>query len=310
MAPPSPSRNGTQASDEGTDDTALAQAWEKHLLSARAALDEAGEDRRSADPARLVGGMASALRFADGVTTTRVDARQHLQLLVRLGDRTHAIALLQQTHPRSAMAVLERAADALAKDAVVLIRERSIEFPPTWKKVQATLVAIVRKGGRSITLERDDTARLLALESFLAAAKSRDLEDASGRAFGDREVADWIAGTLRVTEWPIVTAITGRSGDHDAEEDPVGGAPPSEPSPKSQRKTAGDKAGGAGAGDTVATIKTCMGQLRVASLERLVREVVRAKPDATRTDVVTALDAMPEQVRWFGRSIVAVKEGR
>lgn len=304
MAPPSPSRTGTHASDDGTDDTALAQAWEKHLLDARAALDEAGEDRRSADPARLVGGMASALRFAEGVTTTRVDARQHLQLLARLGERTHAIALLHQTHPRSAMAVLERAADALAKDAVVLIRERAIEFPPTWKKVQATLVAIVRKGGRSITLERDDTARLLALESFLAAAKSRDLEDASGRAFEDREVAAWIATTLRVAEWPIVTAITGRSAEPGADEEPAAGAPPSEPSPKSLRRTA------ASAGDTAATIKTCMGQLRVASLERLVREVVRAKADATRTDVVTALDAMPDHIRWFGRSIVAVKEGQ
>jgi len=298
MAPPAPSRSSAQALDDGTDDAALEQAWEKHLESARGALDEAGEDRRSADPGRLVGGMACALRFANGVTTTRVDARQHLQLLARLGERTHAIGLLHQTHPRSAITALERAADALTKDAVVLMRERAIEFPPTWKKVKATLVAVVQKGARWITLERDDTARLLALESFLAAAKSRDLEDASGRAFDDREVTEWIARALRVAEWPLVSAIAGLPGD-DADE----GAAPSERSPKAP-------ASPTGAGDTAATIKACLGQLRVASLERLVREVVRAKPDATRTEVVTALEAMPEHVRWFGRSIVGVQEGR
>lgn len=304
IVPPPTNRSSAHDLDDGSDDTALAQAWEKHLMSARATLDEAAEDRRSADAARLVGGIACALRFAKGVATTRVDARQHIQLMTRLADDSYAIALLHQTHPRAAAAALDRAADAFSKNKVVLIRERSIEFPPTWKKVQAAVVALVRKGARWITLERDDTANFIALESFLAAAKSRDLEDASGRAFDDKEVGDWLARSLRVTDWPLVATLAGAAPDEEAEQVFVEAAKPS-PS-KGETKAGASRA----SSDTATTIKMCLGQLRVASLERLVREVVRAKPDATRTDVVSALEAMPEHVRWFGRSIVAVQEGR
>jgi len=296
---PTPIDDGADdGADDGTDDAALEAAWESHLQRARAALDEAAEDRRSADPARLVGGIACALRFADGVTTSRVDARHHLQLLARVGERTHAVAVLHQTHPRSAVTALDRAADALTKDAVILVRERAIEAPPTWKKFHAALAALVRKGARWIPLERDDAARLLALESFLAAAKSRDLEDAGGRAFEDREVAEWIAQSLRVTEWPVVAALTGATAADGIAEEPVSASEPGTPA----------RGANTGAGDTAATIRACLGQLQIASLERLVREVVRAKPDATRNEIVSVLEAMPDHVRWFGRAIVAVKD--
>jgi len=35
---------------------------------------------------------------------------------------------------------------------------------------------------------------------------------------------------------------------------------------------------------------------------------VRAKPDSTRNEIVSVLEAMPDYVRWFGRAIVAVKD--
>lgn len=290
-------RSGASSSDDEGDDAALEGAWEIHLQRARAALDEAAEDRRSADPARLVGGIACALRFADGVTTSGVDARRYLQISARLGERTHAVALLHQTHPRSALAALDRAADALDKGAVILIRERALEAPPTWKKFQSTRASVIRKGARWITLERDDAARLLALESFVAAARSRDLEDESGRTFDDREVSEWISASLRVGGWPLVAAIVGANAPDDAEDDPT-----SAPEPSASREPR------AALGDTAQTIRTCLGQLQIASLERLVREVVRAKPDTTRSEILSALDGMPDFVRWFGRAIVAVKD--
>ena len=309
-------RSSQTAMDDGTDDAALEAAWESHLQSARAALDEAAQDRRSADTARLVGGMACALRFADGVATTRVDARHPLQLLARVGERTHAVALLHQTHPRSAGTALDRAADALNKDAVVLVRERAIEAPPTWKKFHASLAAVVRKGARWIVLERDDAARLLALESFLAAAKSRDLEDAGGRAFDDGEVTEWIARSLRVVDWPLVAALTGNTDSNTSDVPDASEGSPNEPISASEQSTTtggpstttgGPSTAAGDARDTVATIRTCLGQLQIASLERLVREVVRAKPNATRSEILAALEAMPDHVRWFGRAIVAVK---
>ena len=308
---PDTNRGGHATGESGRDDSALEAAWEEHLQRARAALDEAAEDRRSADPGRLVGGMACALRFARGVTTSRVDARHHLQLLASIDERSHAVALLHQTHPRSAITALERAAEALAKNAVLVVRQRSIEMPPTWKKVHATLSAVLHKGARWLTLERDDAARLLSLESFLAAAKSRDLEDAGGRAFQDGDVADWIARSLRVIEWPFVVAFTEAAARDTSAEGASAEAELAEPEPHGKAASAKkNPAGSASAADTSATIRTCLGQLHIASLERLVREVARIKPDATRTEVVAALDAMPEHVRWFGRAIVAVKEVR
>jgi hypothetical protein len=296
IPPPETQRKVGQTENDGSDDVALERAWEKHITSARAALDEAALDRRSADPARLVGGIACALRFVSAVTTTRVDARQPVQLMTRLGDRSHAALLLHQTHPRSAIAALERASELISKSDVLLLRERSIELPPTWKKVTASVTALVEKGARWLTLERDDTSRLLALESFLAASKSRDLEDARGRPFDERDVLTWILKALGVLEWPIVLALSGvnRVSDDAAPSEAAGAVRAVAPSSR----------------DTAATIRACLGSLRLASLERLVREVVRVKPDATRTEIVGALELMPEHVRWFGRSIVGMSEGR
>jgi hypothetical protein len=51
-----------------------------------------------------------------------------------------------------------------------------------------------------------------------------------------------------------------------------------------------------------------LSRLRVASLERVVREVARSAPIRTRRSVVAELRSATDRVRWFGRSIVAWKE--
>jgi len=48
-------------------------------------------------------------------------------------------------------------------------------------------------------------------------------------------------------------------------------------------------------------------RLRIASLDRVVREVIRLDPNATRAAVVAELEASSTEVRWFGRSIVGVR---
>ena len=50
-------------------------------------------------------------------------------------------------------------------------------------------------------------------------------------------------------------------------------------------------------------------QLRVASLDRLVREVRRAHGQCTRAAVLAELEQEAARVQWFGRSVVAVQEG-
>jgi hypothetical protein len=292
---PSPPRHG----DRDNNDAALMAAWEVHLSTARNALDEAAADRRSADPARLIGGMACSLRFVKDVQTSRIDARQYVQLIARLGSRTCFVAFLHQTNPRAVATALERASETLSKGTAIAVRERALEFAPTWKKVQASLTTLVDKGLRWVCLERDDAVRLLALESFLASAKSKDLDDGTGRILEDTVVHDWIDRTLEVARWPLTRAFAGSPGEREWEGD--------DPASRAAELSRGQGRGTVPT-DTPATIRACLAQLRIASLERLVREVTRVKPEVSRTEIVGALEAMPEKVRWFGRAIVAVTE--
>jgi hypothetical protein len=281
--------------DEASIADGLAAAWDQHLAAARAALDEAAADRRSADAARLVGGVACALRFVPGVKVSRIDARQTVQIDATANDKPASLCFLHQTHPRAVTSALLKVAEAKkkAKGEVLLIRERVLEFPPTWKAVQGRQATLQREGVRWITLERDDAARLLALESFIAAARSRDLEDARGRLVGEPHVLGWLERTLDVASWLIMRAFT---GGHEAA-----------PAAESGLDVALTPAMGVPAvGDTEATIRACLASLRIASLDRIVREVARARPDTTRAQVVDALKTM--DVYWYGRAIVGVSK--
>jgi hypothetical protein len=274
-------------------DAALTAAWESHLAKARRSLDEAAEDRRAADVARVAGGIACAMALVGGFESPRVDAKHALQIHGRVKGTLVSLGLLHQTNPRSALAALERATDAAAKGTVIVLRERVLEFPPTWKKVQASIVALLARGVRWHTLERDEAANLLALESFIAAARSRDLEDGAGRALEPDFVTGWLQRTRRIADWPVVRALL---GDPTEESDA--------PISLVERPTGANTTRG---GPLAVTIRTCLAQLRVVSLERLVREVIRVKPDIGRTEVVAALEELTPEVRWFGRTIIATK---
>jgi hypothetical protein len=291
--------NGDTSNGDARNDDSLAASWDNHLMLARRALDEAGVDRRGAEAGRLVGGMASAMRLAPGTSVARLDARQAVQMVVRAGTESHAVVLVHQTHPRSVAMALERAAESLAGGGVLVVRERALDFPPTWKRALALQSDLLRRGGRWLTLDRDETARLLALESFLAAARSRDVEDRSGRALEEREVCAWVVRALGLSSWPLVEALVARPKSVATESGPRASMPPSE-------RGATQDASSPRA-DTEATTFACLAQLRIASVDRLVREVARVSPGATRADVMNALRAMGDRVRWFGRSIVAVQ---
>jgi hypothetical protein len=60
---------------------------------------------------------------------------------------------------------------------------------------------------------------------------------------------------------------------------------------------------GARAASTLPTLR----RLRVASFERLVREVLRVDPGSTRASILAELDAAGERVRWLGRSVVFLR---
>lgn len=287
----------TQRSREEDDAAVLDIAWAKHVDLARAALDESGRDNRGADPGRLVGGIAHALKLGGRAELVRIDARSHVQIVANGTPRTRAIAILHQTHPKSAITAIERAEEELAKSSVLLVRERAIELPPTWKKAQSSVETVRKKGGRWLSLERDEAVRLLALESFMAAAKSRDLESASGRPLEEVAVQKWAIDHLFAEPWPVVAAAL----DDGATEPEPPFAPTLAPKPMPQKGH-----------DTIhletgAVIHAALSVLRIASIERLAREVARTKPSITRADMMAALDTMGDRVRWFGRALVGMR---
>lgn len=283
------------------DATSLELSWAVHLDRARSALDEAARDKRGADPARLVGGMAHALALGSDAVLLRTDARLALPILVKATSERRALALLHHMHPASAVKAIDRATEALAEGAVLLVRERSIEIPPTWKKAKSAVEGARSKGAGFLVLERDDTANLLALESFVAAARSRDLEGAEGRPLDATSVLAWVTKTRALATWPVVAALTQESVRG---VDAPSGEPHADPPPRVD-KSPPPAAKGQGLG-TEGALTASLGQLRVASLERLTREVARLRAGTTRADVMTALALMKDRVRWFGSAIVAL----
>jgi hypothetical protein len=308
------------AASEDTIADALAESWSEHLSAARGQLDEAAIDRRACDPARLTGGVAGMVRFLDGLSVVRADAQKPVQVHLRGAGGECFVSLLHQSHPRSVVAALDKVAERARTGRVIVLRERVQEFPPTWKKAHAARAALVKQRVTFVDLERDDTARLLAMESFLASARSRDLEDGEGRALGEDEVVAWMGKHLQVLTWSPVAMLLGQApAVDDSEVDaaaPVAdtsaagppGAAASEAKAQARPTAATSGVAASSAGETEPIIRTVLSNLRIASLDRLVREVARVRREVTRAEVVAALAGMESAVRWFGRSILAFQE--
>src|SRR5262249_49060767 len=155
----------------------------------------------------LAGGIACAFRSVGGVSDIAIDASRSFQIRMRKGARAFAFVLLHQKHHAGVNAALERAREASGGAKVILLREQAIELPPTWKQTHARLQALAKEGVRLLALEPELAARLLALESFLSAARSGDVEDASGRALAEGAIARWVADALAIESWSIARAL-------------------------------------------------------------------------------------------------------
>jgi len=303
-----PEQDGKESRHE-----ALLSAWKSHIAKARSTLDEAGADRRPADPARLVAGLVGALRMVPSLTVTKVDVRNAVQVELRSIGRSVAVCIVHQVQGKSAFSALEKAASTMSKErALVVVRERAHEFPPTWKQSIVRQGELVRNGALWLSLEREDAARLLALETFMSAARSRDIEDASGQPIPEPEVIAWLGESLEIDTWaPLrilaaasLPAIPGTTTEGSPDVPPQ--AVPEPTGKKRTTKTAAE--GKREPPQTAPVVRACLAQLRVCSLERLVREVTRVRPGTTRNDVVSALEELGSEVKWYGRSILAIPQ--
>jgi len=276
--------DGSKARDGAHD--ALAAEWERQLEEARRALDEVNQEGQCADPARLADGFAVASAFAPPLTV-KVKLREPAQLTWGTAAGTVRMALLHQNQPRSLGASLAKLTGLAEKGPVLALRERTRDLPPTWKDTLAKRAAFVAKShARWVSFEREDAARLLALASLLAAARSGDVTDLIGRKIALEAVRKWVAEALGVPHWPVLVTITAPA-EHELDElvEPVG-------SPATAH---------AGAAMTVLL------RLRVASLDRLVRETARVDRTATRSSVMLELERGRDRVQWVGTALVCIR---
>ena len=270
------------------DSQGLEVEWEERLSAARAAAEQASERREPIDPSRLADGLLACSQFLGTAELSPLKSTDCVQLKLTQGSRSVRLAFLHQAHHKSLGSALAKLSSIAQRESVVALRERAHDLPPTWKDTLAKRSALLATGrARWVWFERDDAERLLALDSLLQAARSGDLTDARGAPISAVTVAEWAGAKLDIPMWTIVRDVLGLGED---------GEPELEVAP---RQTSSD-----------ATSKTALSlvrRLRIASLDRVVREVTRLDPLATRASVVAELEASSSEVRWFGRSIVGVR---
>lgn len=262
----------------------LADEWQQRLAAARKLLDEASEQRACADPARIVDGILACGGFLPGAKLRVNAAKETAQLLLDDERGVRQVAFLAQASHRSLGAALNKLTAVAARHPVIAIRERARDLPPTWKdtlKRRASLLATGR--ARWIELDREDAAKLLALDELLQCARSGDITDERGQPITQAAAVEWIRSTLEVGSWEIMRELVATPPPAEEVED--------ETSP-----------GPAAAGLSL----TILTRLRLASLDRVVREATRIDPRATRGTVLNELEAA-KSVRWFGRNIVCVR---
>ncbi len=269
--------------------------WEERLVAARATADRASEQRECIDPSRLADGLLACSQFLGSTSIAPVKGADGVQLKVVQGAASSRVALLHQSHFKSLGSAIAKLTALAEREQIVVLRERAHDLPPTWKDTLAKRSALLATGrARWVWFEREDAERLLALDSLLQAARSGDLTDPRGAPISSAAASEWVSAKLSVPAWTIVREILGPGEDeaNDAE---------NEPKPKPERLATVSREA------TTSTALALLRRLRVASLDRVVREVTRLDPLATRASVMSELEASPDEVRWFGRSIVGVR---
>lgn len=286
-----------QTGSAPTQERSLGEEWESCLDAARNTLKEASEQRACVDAARLADGLLTCGRFLQQAKLHTKGVKAPAQLTLDAEDGKWAVAVLNQGHHKSLGAALAKLTKIAAEQPVLVLRERARDLPPTWKDTHTKRDALL-SGARArwLWLESDDVVKLLALDSLLQAARSGDVTDERGKPVSERAVVGWAQDTLNVKGWGIVQSML-RKADDAAQNgsEPIVGKDaetssfPSAPAPPS--------------GVALSIVR----QLRIASVDRVVREAVRVSPNATRASILAELEGRPGDVQFFGRTIVCVR---
>lgn len=281
--------------DTNVDDR-LSELWAIHVARGRAELQDIASDGRGLDAERLASALMVAAELAGLNPSTTTD---RITRTVTLGNADREIRIVQHSHPRSVAAALQHAAALDAPARSVIVREHNLAFPPTWTKVEEYAREATARGAAWSWLAAEDSARLIALHDFFAAGRSQDLAGSDGRPLEFEVVESWVKQRLAWREWPFVRAVL--LGHDSAESE-------REPALDAHAPRAADTTVPFNADAPPTPTLVVLRRLRVASVERLLREVRHIDPRATAASVAEDLLRGGPKVRWYGRRLCVFVE--
>jgi hypothetical protein len=279
----------------------LSEEWRARLVAAHEHLDQAEAQRTGADADRICDGLLLASRF-DERATLRATNDEYIQLESKAGGRW--VSLLHQGNHSSLGAALRRAVKQPASSPGLLVREQWRPFIPTWKATNQLLSeALARPHVDYHELTRQEAASLLALEEIHQAARSRDLCDARGRPLTEEQVRSHLREEVAPSNWAVVQRLVASSKDtaeiEDSSGTPATAAEATEmPKLSSESNDVPEEA-------LAQELASVLRRLRVASVDRVIREVQRSRKEVGRLAIVAGLQKMEARVDWFGRNLIA-----
>ena len=265
--------------------TAILAAWDERLAAQRHHIDEMAQTGHGPEPAFLFDGLAALgnLSVPVGAVHPEKDG------LVRLsgGKGVAHVALLHQANNASVRSTLRRL--SAVEGELLAMRERWRDWPPTWRATRSNGRRFAR--GRACAGIGFRARTPPGSSRWGRCSRTRVRRTSTGGPDGKpvelAAVQRWIRDQQKPETWDIVQAILGRE---ESVEEPIREAarPMDPPVP------------GGGA-------EQVLRGLRVASLDRVVRDLSRTAGRATRASVRAELRANPA-VRWIGETIACWTE--
>ena len=308
-----PPAAGADTTREESSDLAqlLATEWTQQVRAAHEQLDQAETRGGAVDEGRLRDGLQLASAFAEAVSL-----KGSSDPYVQLEPKTTTgkwVCLLQQAHYRSVQAALDRVLARNPSTQGLVVREQWRAFPPTWKTATDRQVQVLSKPHLTWhELGREEAASLLAIEALSQLARSRDICDSRGIPVSEPQVFEYLRTEVHPERWPVISRLSAALGTeadegvataHVSNVDLADEANSSAPGAKSESTSLAEV-------DSVSErVLDVLGRLCVASVDRTIREVHRLQPGLGRTAVLSGLAALGDRVMWFGRNIVALREG-
>lgn len=292
----------------------LEEAYHRYIEQARDQIDLAGLHGRGVDAPLLQDSLRTALELVEDIQTQplKLALASAVAFTVRGRDRSVDILLGQHSNGRSFSATVDLVLRSLeAKKRMVLLREHDVAIPTSWDKSVKTLAKVQATWPSSfVELGRREVTALLAVQRLLAAVQSQDLLDDAGDPIPTAAAREWLKARADIPFPALAEQLLAAATSTATAPGPKAESSPKPGAPRTAKKEPAADAAKAAPPPAVAAasmLDDLLRKLRVVSIDRLALRLVEAGFEAPRSEVVRALRARAD-VRWFGETLVAMKE--